>query len=47
MRLSRFAELNVRTYVKIEGRKGVSFFSLDAASKVAVRERHGFSVYPT
>ncbi len=35
--VSRFAELNVRTYVKTGGRKGVWFFSLDAASKVAVR----------
>jgi len=35
--VSRFAELNVRTYVKTEGRKGVWFFSLDAASKLAVR----------
>ena len=35
--ISRFAELNVRTYVKTPGRSGVWFFSLDAASKVAVR----------
>jgi uncharacterized protein YqjF (DUF2071 family) len=35
--VSRFAELNVRTYVKTPGRSGVWFFSLDAASKVAVR----------
>ncbi len=35
--LSRFAELNVRTYVKTQGRSGVWFFSLDAASKLAVR----------
>jgi hypothetical protein len=34
---SAFAELNVRTYVKHGGRAGVWFFSLDAASKLAVR----------
>ena len=35
--LSRFPELNVRTYVTAEGKPGVWFFSLDAASKIAVR----------
>lgn len=35
--LSAFPELNVRTYVKIEGKPGVCFFSLDAANPVAVR----------
>ncbi|MEZ6087927.1 MAG: DUF2071 domain-containing protein [Pirellulaceae bacterium] len=35
--LSRFLELNVRTYVTIDGKPGVWFFSLDAASRVAVR----------
>lgn len=35
--LSRFLELNVRTYVTINGKPGVWFFSLDAASRVAVR----------
>jgi uncharacterized protein YqjF (DUF2071 family) len=34
--LSAFAELNVRTYVTIEGKPGVWFFSLDAANPVAV-----------
>ncbi len=34
--VSRFAELNVRTYVSIEGKPGVWFFSLDAASRIAV-----------
>jgi len=34
--LSRFPELNVRTYVKHRGRPGVYFFSLDAANLVAV-----------
>jgi len=32
-----FTELNVRTYVRAGGRPGVWFFSLDAASKLAVR----------
>lgn len=32
-----FAELNVRTYVKARERSGVWFFSLDAASRLAVR----------
>ena len=41
--LSRFPELNVRTYVTREGKPGVWFFSLDAASKLAVRlARRGF-----
>ncbi|MEZ6014825.1 MAG: DUF2071 domain-containing protein [Planctomycetota bacterium] len=34
---TRFPELNVRTYVTSEGKPGVWFFSLDAASKLAVR----------
>jgi uncharacterized protein YqjF (DUF2071 family) len=34
---TRFPELNVRTYVTHGGRAGVWFFSLDAASKLAVR----------
>ncbi|MBX3731277.1 MAG: DUF2071 domain-containing protein [Verrucomicrobiae bacterium] len=34
---SAFPELNVRTYVTCNGRPGVWFFSLDAASRVAVR----------
>lgn len=34
--LSFFPELNVRTYVKLNGRPGVYFFSLDAANPVAV-----------
>lgn len=34
--LSRFAELNVRTYVRAGGKPGVFFFSLDAASALAV-----------
>lgn len=35
--LSDFPELNVRTYVTIEGKPGVYFSSLDAASSIAVR----------
>lgn len=34
---SRFPELNVRTYVRHGERPGVWFFSLDAASRLAVR----------
>jgi uncharacterized protein len=34
--LSRFPELNVRTYVVRDGKPGVWFFSLDAANAVAV-----------
>lgn len=33
--VSEFPELNVRTYVTVEGRPGVFFFSLDAGSAVA------------
>ena len=35
--LSAFPELNVRTYVRVGGRPGVYFFSLDAGSRLAVR----------
>lgn len=35
--LSAFPELNVRTYVTMDGRPGVWFFSLDATSRIAVR----------
>lgn len=34
--VSAFPELNVRTYVTLDGRPGVYFFSLDAASAIAV-----------
>jgi uncharacterized protein len=34
--LSRFPELNVRTYVTYDGKPGVYFFSLDAANRAAV-----------
>ena len=33
---NRFEELNVRTYVTLDGRPGIWFFSLDAASTLAV-----------
>lgn len=36
-KLSRFLELNVRTYVICDGKPGVWFFSLDAANPIAVR----------
>jgi uncharacterized protein YqjF (DUF2071 family) len=35
-RLSSFLELNVRTYVTAGGKPGIWFFSLDAASRLAV-----------
>jgi len=35
-RLSRFPELNVRTYATFAGRPGIWFFSLDAANPLAV-----------
>src|SRR4029434_10422709 len=35
--LSALPEINVRTYVKTTSRSGVWFFSLDAASRLAVR----------
>jgi uncharacterized protein YqjF (DUF2071 family) len=34
--VSAFPELNVRTYVTVDGKPGVYFFSLDAANPVAV-----------
>jgi uncharacterized protein YqjF (DUF2071 family) len=39
--LSRFPELNVRTYVTHGGRPGVWFFSLDAANRLAVWTARG------
>jgi hypothetical protein len=35
-RVSTFPELNVRTYVTVDGKPGIWFFSLDAASSVMV-----------
>lgn len=41
--MSAFPELNVRTYVTLDGKPGVWFFSLDATNRVAVRvARYGF-----
>src|SRR5215218_1255947 len=34
--LSAFAEINVRTYVTVDAKPGIYFFSLDAASRLAV-----------
>lgn len=43
--VSSFPELNVRTYVQVRGRPGVWFFSLEAASPVAVwAARRGFGL---
>jgi uncharacterized protein YqjF (DUF2071 family) len=35
--VSAFPELNVRTYVVVDGKPGVWFFSLDAANRIAVQ----------
>jgi hypothetical protein len=43
---ARFPELNVRTYVRAGGRPGVFFFSLDAASALAVRGARAFLNLP-
>jgi uncharacterized protein len=42
----RFAELNIRTYVRAGGRAGVWFFSLDAESPLAVRLARRFYHLP-
>ena len=34
--VSEFPELNVRTYVRVNDRPGIYFFSLDAGSALAV-----------
>jgi uncharacterized protein YqjF (DUF2071 family) len=44
--LSSFAELNLRTYVTTGGKPGVWFFSLDAASRFAVRAARRFFHLP-
>src|ERR1051326_7725749 len=41
-----FHELNVRTYVKIENKPGVFFFSLDASSLAAVRGARALNCLP-
>lgn len=43
---TEFAELNVRTYVRHDGRAGVWFFSLDAASWLAVMGARGAANLP-
>ena len=44
--LSRTPELNVRTYVTYDGKPGVYFFSLDAASRAAVWTARKFFYLP-
>ncbi len=44
--LSNFPELNVRTYVTHGGKGGVFFFSLDAASRLAVKSARAFYRLP-
>ena len=41
--VSAFPEINVRTYVTVDGKPGIWFFSLDAGSSLAVTAaRHGY-----
>ncbi|MNZ83912.1 hypothetical protein D3C78_1026550 [compost metagenome] len=42
----RFPELNVRTYVTVDGKPGVYFFSLDAANRLAVMTAKAFYYLP-
>jgi uncharacterized protein YqjF (DUF2071 family) len=44
--LSSFPELNLRTYVRLDDRPGVFFFSLDASSRLAVRMARRFFYLP-
>lgn len=44
--LSRFPELNVRTYVMLQDRPGVYFFSLDAGNAIAVALARAFFHLP-
>lgn len=44
--LSEFPELNLRTYVRCGGRSGIHFFSLDAASSLAVAGARTFFRLP-
>jgi uncharacterized protein YqjF (DUF2071 family) len=44
--LSAFAELNVRTYVRVNERPGVYFFSLDAGRRLAVAAARTFLNLP-
>jgi uncharacterized protein YqjF (DUF2071 family) len=43
---SQFPELNVRTYVSLEGKPGVWFFSLDAGNSIAVTVARGWFHLP-
>nr|WP_248930996.1 DUF2071 domain-containing protein [Paenibacillus hamazuiensis] len=42
----RFPEINVRTYVTVNGKPGVYFFSLDAANRLAVQTAKTFFHLP-
>ena len=44
--VSRFPEINVRTYVSVGGKPGIYFFSLDAASGAAVAAARHFYRLP-
>lgn len=44
--VSRFPELNVRTYVSVDGKPGIYFFSLDTASRLAVTAARRFYHLP-
>ncbi len=44
--LSQFVEMNVRTYVTLNGIPGVYFFSLDASNRIAVRLARQFFFLP-
>ena len=44
--MSAFPELNVRTYVTVDGKPGVWFFSLDATNPIAVRIARTFFNLP-
>lgn len=44
--LSSFLELNARTYVTLDGKQGIWFFSLDASSQLAVSAARRFYKLP-
>ncbi|EMO25941.1 hypothetical protein LEP1GSC170_5189 [Leptospira interrogans serovar Bataviae str. HAI135] len=44
--VSYFSELNVRTYVKTQGKPGVYFFSLDAGNRIVVEVARNFFYLP-
>jgi uncharacterized protein len=44
--LSAFPEINVRTYVNVQGKPGVYFFSLDATNPVAIQTAQWFFHLP-